>query len=164
MAGVPLWWLEGCKPFPSDLVLGTRWIPPWGFRAAFTPETVICSIDGVIREESWSPWRVGRTASVGSQRNFPVGGACSRPGGRARGPRGGRFLARTASGGCERRSQEETDARSEPVRGAPACRLLPASAAPATPATADPAEAGAAERAATGPCLARRGPEPPRGR
>lgn len=34
-----------------------------------------------------------------SQRNFAAGGLCSRPGGRVRGPGGGSFLARTASGG-----------------------------------------------------------------
>lgn len=113
------------------------------------------------RDESWATrhWPPG-----GSQRNFPVGGACSRPGGRVRGPGGGRFLARTGSGACERRRRRRpTLGPSQPAAPGPG-RPLPASATTSAPATADAAEAGAAGSAATWPCPARRGPEPRRGR
>lgn len=70
---------------------------------------------------------------VGAPRNVPVGGSCSRPGGQARGPGGGHFLERTASGGCERRCRRRpTLGPSQPATSGPH-RPPPASAAPVLP-------------------------------
>lgn len=66
---------------------------------------------------------------------------CSRPGSRARGPRGwgGRFQARTSSGGCERLRRQRSQALGWSQCAAPGPgRLLPASAATPAPAARTP--------------------------
>lgn len=116
---------RGANPF--------RRTQPWNHSQvdSVTPETLLRSAGGACGGGivgHLARGAGGKTASVCSQRNVPVGGACSRPGGRERGPGGGRFLVRTASGGCERRRQ-----RSPKLGGSPSAAPGPGRCFPPQP-------------------------------
>lgn len=96
-------WRDGCKPFPSDPALEPF---PGGFRPGISVPpslTKLWSVSkggGILGGIRVHLARGGDRLPPAPSGTFLSAVRVSRPGGRARGPGGGRFLARTASGGC----------------------------------------------------------------